>query len=198
MPSWCLIRRARICLIQPNESAATGRDNVYCNAWEQIHFKLNSQVLALLPICPVHLVTGEIILRIFYLFIYFCTAVFGFFSFSLCLFIFYRRYPGHPIQLVYVELLGEEFICLSEVTVTNSAQCHHTNHIYIKAGHCVWFSMSSSANLENETTDCEEHKPSWLNALFSCLILCSDLQKHRQFYWKPQGGSVATYNNSLI
>lgn len=60
MPTWSLIRRARICLIQPNESAATGRDDIYCNAWEQIHFKLslNSQLLALLPICPVHLVTG--------------------------------------------------------------------------------------------------------------------------------------------
>lgn len=60
MPTCSLIRIARICLIQQNETAATdgesGRDNIWCNAWEQIHIKLRlkSGALNLVPICPVH------------------------------------------------------------------------------------------------------------------------------------------------
>lgn len=64
MPTWGLIRIARICLIQQNESAAidrdSGRDNMYCNAREPIHFMLGLKCGAfnLLPICPPHQATA--------------------------------------------------------------------------------------------------------------------------------------------
>lgn len=112
--------------------------------------------------------------------IFFCTIfVFGFFPLPLFVFSFFLQSlsrPYNPVPTWWIVRWRVQ-IWKSSVWVRSWSQTRLTGTcIYIKPRQCLLFNMSSSAKLENETTDCKEQTTTWFNALFSCWTRCPALE----------------------